>query len=235
MSPWQVIAEALGQRFDAELIPSLYAAASVPTAQVHDELRAGGYAFVDEVAGVVPEADELARTVAFLARQSTRQATALGVVSGAAGLFALAPEVVAGGVATLRLAQRLAVVYGFDPETDAGRVVLSRALAHAYEIKLPESARVATRVSEIEALVRSSPAESRELVAWAGRRALAGSAGLVLSRITRLVPGLGAIVGGVRAFRTQGRLAARMAEVYAGAAESVPFDLRGEELAVELR
>lgn len=235
MSPWQIIAEALGQRLDAELIPSLYAAASVAPAQARDELRAAGLAFVDEATGQFPEPDDIARTVAWVVKAASRQAGVVGAVSGAAGFLAVAPEVLASAVATLRLAQRLAVVYGFDPDTDAGRMVISRALAHAYEVQLPESTRVATRVSELPALVRTGAGNSQAMVAWAGRRALSGTASVLVGRVSRLVPGLGAVIGGIRAFRAQERLAARMCEVYARTMEALPFDLRDEEIAVEVR
>ena len=234
MSPWRLIAEAFGQRLDADLIPALYAAASVPTGDIREELRQSGHAFVDEVAGLFPEPDELARTVAWVTRTSTRRAVALGVAAGAVGFAAVAPAVVASALSSLRLAQRLAVVHGFDPDTEAGRLVISRALAHAYEVQLPESARVATRVSELPALV-GPLGSSNMLTRWAGRQAMAGSVAAVLARVTRLVPGLGAAVAGVSALRTQGRHAARMCEVYARATEALPFDLAGESLADEVQ
>ena len=234
MSPWRLIGEAFGQRLDADLIPALYATASVPTSEIREELRCGGHAFVDEAAGLFPEADELARTVAWGTRTSTRRAVVVGVAAGAVGFAAIAPAVLASALSSLRLAQRLAVVHGFDPDTDAGRLVISRALAHAYEVQLPESTRVATRVSELPALV-GPLGSTGALTRWAGRQAIAGSLAAVVVRVTRLVPGLGAAVAGVSTLRTQSRHAARMCAVYARATEALPFDLANESLADEVR
>jgi hypothetical protein len=58
---------------------------------------------------------------------------------------------------------------------------------------------------------------------------------MLVGRVVRLVPGLGAGVGGVVAWRRQQQHAERMAAVYAGALESAPFDLGDEVLADEVR
>ncbi|MSQ04048.1 MAG: hypothetical protein EXR71_19535 [Myxococcales bacterium] len=234
MSPWRLIAEAFGQRLDADLIPALYAAASVPTHEIRDELRASGHAFVDEATGVFPEPDELARTVAWVTRTSTRRALVLGVAAGAVGFAAVAPAVLASATSSLRLAQRLAVVHGFDPDTDAGRLVISRALAFAYDVQIPAATRVTTRVSELPALV-GPLGSTGALTRWVGRQAFTGSVVAVVARVTRLVPGLGAAAAGVSALRTQSRHAQRMCEVYARATEALPFELGGESLADEVR
>ena len=235
MNPWRILAEALGQRLDADLLPAMYAAASVPAAELRAELREAGHAFVDGDTGVCPEPDELARTVAYVVKSSTRRATAVGALGGAVGFVALAPEVVAGAVSALRLAQRLAVVHGFDPDTDAGKLVISRALAHAFEVHLPESTRVTTRVSELPALIRTDERTPKAVAAWVGGQVASKSAAALLSRFIRLVPGLGTGLGGFGAWRRQLKLAERMCEVYSRAAESAPFELNDESLADEVR
>lgn len=234
MSPWRLIADSLGQRLDADLLPAVYAAASVPTRVLREEFRAAGIAFVDAVAGEWPDDEALARSVVAVTKGSARAAAAVGAVGGAAGLLALAPELAAQTVASLRLAQRLAVVYGFDPETDHGKLVLARALAAAYEVQLPDSARVTTKLSDLTGIARQDGSR-QALVGWAGRQAARQSVAMLVGRVVRLVPGLGAGVGGVVAWRRQQQHAERMAAVYAGALESAPFDLGDEVLADEVR
>jgi hypothetical protein len=234
VSPWRLIADALGQRLDADLIPTVYAAASLPTAEVREQFRVAGIAFVDEDAGQFPDAEELARSVVVVSKEAARTAAAVGAVGGAAGLLALGPEMGAQLVASLRLAQRLAVVYGFDPETDHGKLVLARALAAAWEVQLPESARVTTRLSDLTVVARTG-GNQQALIGWAGRQVASKSAGALLRRVLRIVPGLGAGVGGVSAWRRQQLHAQRMADVFGRALESTPFDLGDEALAIEVR
>lgn len=235
VNPWRILAEALGQRLDADLIPTLYAAASVPTPLLRAELRAAGRSFIDAETGSYPEPDELARTVNFVVKGSTRRATAVGAISGVAGVVAWAPEWVAGAVSALRLAQRLAVVHGFDPDTDEGKLLISRALAHAFDVKIPESTRVTTRVSELPALVRREGQTPVAMARWVAGQVASTSVAALASRVVRLVPGLGFAFGGVGAWRRSHRLAARMCEVFARAASGVPFEIHDEVLADEVR
>ncbi len=193
-----------------------------------------GIAFVDEAAGEWPDAEALARSVARVSKEASRKSAALGAIGGLAGVLAIAPELAAQLVASLRLAQRLAVVYGFDPETDHGKLVLARALAAAWEVQLPDSARVTTRISDLTVMARSG-GNSEALVGWAGRQVASKSVAVLVGRVVRLVPGLGAGVGGVLAWRRQQLHARRMAAVYAGAIESAPFDLGDESVADEVR
>src|SRR5688572_24318944 len=119
----------LGERLDEDLLPALYAAASIPTADVRSWLRESGIPHVDPNSGATATAAELDEAARLVVEQTRDRATILGVASGLVGAVAVPPEVLASVVQTLRLAQRLAVLYGFDPETDAGKVVLWRAIA----------------------------------------------------------------------------------------------------------
>jgi len=234
VSPWQIIAEALGQRLDADLIPALYAAASVPVPVLRAELRAAGQAFVDPEAGQVPEADELARTIAWVVKSSSRTAAAIGAVGGAGGLLSVAPELAASAVSVLRLAQRLALVHGIDPDTDGGKLVIARALAAAYEVRLPDSTRVTTRMSDLGSMVRVGPGGG-VVAGWVGKQVARQSLAAVVRRAVRLVPGLSIGLGGFGAWRRQLVYAERMCAVYARTVEALPFDLGDEALAEEVR
>ncbi|MBM4391366.1 MAG: EcsC family protein [Deltaproteobacteria bacterium] len=234
-SPWRVIAEGLGTRVDEDLLPAMYAAASVSTSQVREELRRAGLAFVDEEAGLVPEPDELRRAVDHVVRSAQIRASAMGAVTGLAGAAAMPPELVAAMVNTLRLGQRLAVVHGFDPETDHGKIVLTRALAAAMGVELPDSTRVATRVSELPVLVRAAAPGSSGAVQWAARYVVERSVGSAAARVVRLVPGLGAGIAALSAWRRQKQVAARMCAVFHRAMDALSFDIEGEQDAIEVR
>ena len=97
MSPWRLIADSLGQRLDADLLPAVYAAASVPTSVLREEFRAAGIAFVDAVAGEWPDDEALARSVVAVTKGSARaaaaaRARALSASSGRTSLATAAPR-----------------------------------------------------------------------------------------------------------------------------------------------
>lgn len=232
-SPLAILLDALGERLDEDLLPSIYAAASAPTAETRAWLREQGLAYLDPEAGTFPAPEELAISVERILKQARGRATALSVAAGLGGALAIPPEVLAHLVQTLRLAQRLAVVYGIDPETDAGRILLWRALAAAYEIELPAEGPVGgMRVRDLPELVRRQLPATRQATGWLARQVAVRTAQLIAGRITRLVPGLGAGIAGWRANRRVEAMGRRMAEVYLRAADFDPFPIEGEEDAV---
>lgn len=229
---WELLARALGDRVDVSLLPTLYERVSLPTNLVREELRAAGVPFQDVEAGQIFEPPELAEAAQRVVRTSTWRSVGLGALGGALGPLAVPPELLATLAHHLRLAQRLAVIYGFDPETDAGKLVVARALAAAYEVRLPTSARLELRVRDLPALVRGSG--QSDVTGWLARQAVTRTAASLTRRVTRLVPGLGTGIAAVSAGRRTSKLAARMIEVYSRALEAVPFDYGDEELAVEV-
>jgi len=233
-SPVSVLLQALGERLDEDLLPAIYTAASVPTADVRAWMRESGIPFVDTDAGAYPSPSELedaARRVIVHARD---RATAFGIASGFVGAVAIPPEVLASIVSTLRLAQRLAVLHGFDPETEAGRILMWRALAAAYEFELPTQGPVGLKVRELPDLLRSQVPATRQASAWLARQVLVRATSTVMRRVTRIVPGLGAGLAGWGAHRRTRAMGERMTEVYRRVMTGAPFDLGAEELAVEV-
>ncbi|MFZ5480277.1 MAG: EcsC family protein [Myxococcota bacterium] len=224
----------LGERLDEDLLPALYAAASVPTADVRSWLRENGIAHVDPAAGTVATAAELDEAARRVVSQTRDRATVLGVASGLVGAVAVPPEVLASVVQTLRLAQRLAVLYGFDPETDAGKVVLWRAIAAAYEVELPQQGPVGLKVRELPDLVRAQLPATQQATAWLTRQVVVRTIASVAGRVTRLIPGLGAGLAGYGARKRIAEQGERMIAVLARASEGVPFELEGETDAVEV-
>lgn len=233
-SPLDLLLQALGERLDEDLLPAIYAAASVPTDEVRAWMREEGIPFVDAEAGLHPTEAELEEAALRVVRATRNRATLLGVAGGVLGAVAIPPEVLASLVAMLRLAQRLAVLHGFDPETDAGKLVLWRALAAAYEVELPTQGPVGMRVRELPALFRSQVPATRQATTWLARQVVLRASSSVVGRVTRIVPGLGAGLAGWGAHRRTRAMGQRMIEVYRRAMLAAPFELAGEELAVEV-
>jgi hypothetical protein len=234
-SPWTLLLESLGERLDEDLLPAIYAAASVPTEEVRRAFRDANVAHVDPVAGLAPPLSDVEESARRIVRESRDRAALLGVASGFMGAAAVPPEVLASLVHTLRLGQRLAVVFGFDPETDAGKLVLWRAIAAAYEVELPTQGAVGLRMRELPDLLRSQLPATRQATGWLARQVVVRTASSVAGRITRLIPGLGAGLGGLGARRRMHTMGHRMIVVYRQACDAAPFELEGEELAVEVK
>lgn len=234
MTPLEMFARALGDRIDVELIPSLVERISVPTNQIRAELRQAGLPWQDPEAGVLHELPDLLESARKVARKGTWQAAGVGAVGGAIGAAAVPPELMLTLVHHLRLAQRLAVVFGIDPETDAGKILVARAMAAAYEVELPTEARLELRVRDLPAfLSRASPVQG-DAGRWVVRQIVGRTATALTRRVSRLVPGLGVGIGAFGAGKRTMEAADRMIEVYSRALEAIPFDVGDEELAVEV-
>lgn len=233
-SPWSVLWEALGERLDEDLLPAVYEAASVPTAEIRRQFREAALPHLDPEAGLRPEASELDAAADRIITGARGRAAALGAVGGLAGAFAIPPEVLASLVQTLRLAQRLAVLYGFDPETDLGKVVMWRAIAAGYEVSLPAQGPIGLKVRDLPDVLRSQVPATRQASGWLARQVVTRSVMSVANRVTRLVPGLGAGMAAWGAQRRIDGMGRRMAAVYARACVDSAFDLEDEVLAIEV-
>lgn len=208
----------LAEVVDGGAVRTLIAAVGVRTARVRSRLQAAGLAFVGQE-GLPPEPWELDRAAQVVVGWSRANVGMVGGMTGLGGLLGLPPEAAALVVARLRLAQRLAVVYGFDPETDRGRVAVARALAAAWEIDLPPGGVEGLRVSEIARLaVARAPRPNLPgdlATAVAVRSALS-----VFGRLGRFVPLVGsavAVVEGQSRIEESGRLMVHALRRLAGA------------------
>lgn len=233
-SPWQFVIDALADRLDTDLLPAIYAAASVPTPQIRSMFREAGVPFLDPETGLQPSVSELEEAAARIIREARNASTAVGAVSGVVGAVAVPPEVLASLVQILRMGQRLAVLFGFDPETDAGKLVLWRAIAGAFDISLPEKGELGLRISQLPDLIRSQLPATQQASDWVVRQVATRAALTAAQRVIRVIPGLSMGFSAWTARRRMGKMGERMVEVYRRAMEAQPWELADEALAVEV-
>lgn len=199
-------------RADIQLVAGWYHTVSVSTERERARMRHEGTPFVDPTTDQVPSLGELELAAERIIADAATSAGASSGIAGIVGAASVPPEVLGSMVATLRMGQRLCLLYGFDPHTDRGQMALCRALAAAYDVDLPSSGPVGMRVSDLPRLARpgSDPAS---VAAKLTRAVLIRSAWFVASRLTRLVPVISAASGAVDARRRTETAARRMVEV----------------------
>lgn len=205
-------------RADRQLAGGGYESVSVRTAEVRKALDAAGWPYIHPERPAPPIAD-VEQTAQRLVRAAKRQSGLLAMAAGFVGPWSVPPEVAVATVATLRLAQRLAIAFGFDPETDRGRMILFRALADALDVELPERGPVGVRVSELPALAFPN-ARPDNIALWLARALVRRSMWSVAGRITRFVP---VVASGLGAWSARSRtqlLGTKMIGVYRRAAET---------------
>lgn len=212
----------LGEKLDGELLGSLYRAASLPTEVIRAELRAEGLEHWDPEGGQQPTRSGLDRSSRRLIARAARLAGLRGAAGGLGGWMTLAPDLGLALVHSLRLGQRLAVVWGLDPEREEGRLWLSRSLAEAWQVHLPREGLQATSLHQVPGLVRAQ-LEQGVGAGGALARTLAGRAAwLAGRRVLRVVPGLGA---GVSAWAARRQILAQGEAMVASLAAR--WELRG--------
>jgi len=220
----------LFSRLDARIVEGWLVAVSVPTRRTRRWLRGRRLPFIDPDAERIPSLQELDYTAQVVI---DRYATSAAMVAGAAGLggwASIPPELVASLVSGLRLAQRLCVVFGFDPDTDRGQMALWRAMAAGYEVELPPSGPVGMKASDVPGLLLSrSPSVSGTLA----RSVIRGSAFRML-RFTRLVPVLASATSAASSRKSQAAIGHRMHASLRRLADAPPGDLGVVEEAIEL-
>lgn len=198
------------ERVDVRLLPNLYAAVSVPTEPVRQQLRRMRKPFLDP-ANESPPPSEVDRTAQWLITQSASRSTFVAGVAGLGGAASVPPETIATLIAAVRLAQRLTIVYGLDPETDSGQMALWRALAAGFQIEVPAQGPMALRIRDLPGLVgtRSADTAPGELA----RSLVQSSTWMIAGRISRLVPILSSGFSARAARRRVQEMGGRMAEV----------------------
>jgi len=217
---------------DERLLSNAYVAISVNVRRVRTHFRESERPFFDPHAPGTPTLVEVDKTAEWVVEQVSLQTAIRSGLASLAGILSVPPEVLATVSALVRLAQKLTIVYGYDPKSDRGQMVMWRALAAGLETDLPESGPLGMRLRDVARVV-SIP--STEQVGAAVTRALVRkSAWMVLRRVTRLVPVLSlgsSTVGGRRRMRAAGQ---RMITVLRQLAEAGPHQGAPIQEAVEV-
>jgi len=189
---WTQLARDLASRLDTELPARVSSSLAVEPATFRLEMLDNGLAFHDPATGHRPDGRALARTAEGLIRSAGRAAAVSGAISGMAGMAGVPPEVAWHLVQLLRLAQRLAVVYGVDPESDKGRVLVQRAMAAGLDIDLPAQGGVGLRVRDLPSVLKDSAPTVHQGATWLAQAAVRQTAKAVLRPMGRAVPGIAA-------------------------------------------
>ncbi|MBK7755410.1 MAG: hypothetical protein IPI35_03165 [Deltaproteobacteria bacterium] len=224
MAIWSPLQDALQERLDVDLLTSIYGSVSLSAGEIRRELEAEGLVYYDPTSGQSPELFELDRSAEALIARSRSRAGYIGAAGAFAGAAGVPPELVASLVHLLRLGQRLAVVYGLDPESEAGQLALRRALAAAFELPLPEPGGPALRVRDLPAVITQQLPAAPQAVGWAVRATGDKLVSVALRRVMRLVPGLSVASSTLYARRSLGERAARLQAVLRRTWTGEPLD-----------
>jgi len=207
-------------RVDRRLVGEVVAAVSVPAERVRQQLHDSGLACLDPSRSDGPGLAELDGAADHLIQQASLGASALGGFAGLGGAATIAPQAAATAVAIVRLAQRLAVVYGFDPDTDRGRMALWRALAAGLEIDLPKRGATGLRFTELPRVVGPRLPDPNQAGLVLARGLVWRSVRLVGGRLGRLVPVVSSAGSAVRGRRRMREVGDRMKAVLRRLAEA---------------
>lgn len=196
-------------RLDRGSIRALYAAVSVPVERERARLRRTRRPFVDP-GQPIPHPDAVRQTATRVVDQATFSATALGGFAGLGGAVSVPPEVMATMVAVVRLAQRLAIIYGFDPDRDRGQMALQQALSAGLQVDLPDGGPMGLKVTDLPGVfARSAP---REVPVAITRALVRQTAWMVVGSIGRFIPVVSAGAGAVGGRRRMRQIGHRMRE-----------------------
>jgi len=212
-------------RLDEDVLPALFAAVSVETDQIRAELQAAELPYTDPETQTWPTLRELDAAAQGLIDRAISRSTVTGAVSGAAGAAGVPPEVVASMLQDIRLAQRLSVLYGIDPATERGRVLLWRALGAAWQVPVPDQGSLELRMRDLPSAFGSQLPAPDQAAAWMTRHIVRRAMRQATRRFWRWIPGvatgLSAVAGRKRA-RAHGE---RIRDLYRRAWTGEPLDL----------
>jgi hypothetical protein len=213
-SAWEKATQAAvrtARQADESAIHAVYRAITVSVEGTRERLRGRGWLFLDP-ACAAPTSVDVRFTAERVVTKSVAKATAVAGFAGLGGILSVPPEVAAEVVALVRLAQRLAIVYGLDPTTDRGERAVHQALSAGLEIELPAGGLLGMRVSDLSRVfVGRSPKRVSAAVTGALVRQ---TTWMVAGRVGRFVPGLSAGFGAVRSRRRIREVGTRMVEVF---------------------
>lgn len=179
----------LVDRMDHRLPAGLYVAVSVKVDDERSRLRRRGRVFVDPDRAERPDPRDVAFTAARVIAEGAIAPAGFAGLASLGGIATIPPEAVGQLVALVRLAQRLAVVYGLAPDTERGRIAVMHALAVALDLEAPGDGPLDARLSDLPRLISARQGGTTALAL--ARSALRASAWAVVRRTTRFLPMVG--------------------------------------------
>ena len=214
--------EGLAEWADERVLTAAYVAISVNVRKVRSRLRKQDRKFLDPFNPERPSMITVDETAEFVIEQASVQMGIRGGLASLAGALSVPPEVLSTVASLIRLSQTLTIVYGYDPMTDRGQMVMWRALSAGLDAELPESGPMNMRIRDL--LRMFSVPKTDQVGAVVTRALVRKSAWMVLRKFTRLVPVISigsSTVGGRRKMRQAGL---RMRSVLKKLAEAGPVD-----------
>ena len=191
---------------DEALLANAYRGLSVNTRVYRTRLRTARRSFCDPNVPDTPKLGEVDKTAAWVSEQVGLQTGIRSGIASLAGAVSIPPEVLLTLVTYVRLAQKLTIVYGFDPHSDTGQMVMWRALAAGLETELPEQGPLGMRLRDLTRLFSMPSAD--QVGTQVTRALVRKSVWTVLRRTTRFVPVLSvgsSTVGGRKRMRQAGK------------------------------
>ena len=201
-------------RMNEDLPPYVVRSMSVDPDVFRAELNKDGLSFADPTQIHAADIQALRHSAERTIRRSARRASVAGAASGLAGWLGVPPEIAARVVQSVRLAQRLAIIYGHDPSTDRGAMHVRKALAAGWQFDLPDQAKVDIKMSDLPKLVQTNLQPTHHAGGWLAQKLMRKATASIGSRIGRVVPGLGAGLGAYQANRSTRELGERMLDAY---------------------
>jgi len=229
----ELMEEVVG-RVDVSLPGAMYAAVSVNPDRVRSWLRAAGRPFIER-GTEVPAPEQLLETGRWVIGQSRFRLALVGGLAGLWGAASVPPEALASTIALLRLAQRLAVVFGFDPTSDRGEMAVWQALAAGFEVELPSDGPMGMRVRDLPVVLAKGSRARRPGGALA-TAVLRESIWQIGSRLSRLLalPVLSSGLSAAGAHERATAVGERMLATLQRLADAPPVDPALVEEAVEV-
>ena len=204
----------LGMRLDEDLPPWALKSISVDPAEFTQHLESQGLAYVNPKRLNQPNQTEVTQTAEIFIHKAVVRAGIGGAMSGVAGWAGVPPEVAARVIQSLRLAQRLAIIYGHNPHSDRGVIHIRSALAAAWDIDLPVQARMDMKLSDVSSVVKGGLPQTHKTPTWLMRVLVNQATATVGRRAVRLVPGLGSGIGFVQSRSTVRKQGQRMLSIF---------------------
>ena len=201
----------IGGRLDEDLPPAALRALGVDPSEYRADLSSRGLRHAGD--GGIFTIEELDRSADETIATSVRSAGIVGAAGGLAGWLGVPPEAAARVVQSVRLAQRIAIIYGHDPLSDRGQAHTHKARAAAWDFQLPDQTNAELRLSDLPGMFQARAQTTIHDPAFMLTTISSAAVSTTSRRIIRLVPGLGAtlgLLGARRTARAQGAVMKRM-------------------------